>query len=98
MNDETAVRLTGLITKSGTFEPFLSEKTCGGFHPDFALEYSREGDKYIVFLCFRCQEAMFFTPNSQLRCDMTKAALEEFVSILTMRKNRPGERDLILLR
>ena len=98
IDKKTAVELTKLVTENGTFVAFSGEKKCGGFHPDFALEWTDEGNQFACFLCFGCREAMLFSPQSVLRCDMTKSSAERLKTLLTVRKNRPGERDLILIK
>jgi len=65
-------------------------KFCGGFHPDYALEFHVGADTYHALLCLGCAEIKIFGSAVSAYCDMSKGAHVKFKSILEpYRKNRP---------
>ncbi|WP_435017920.1 hypothetical protein TA3x_005543 [Tundrisphaera sp. TA3] len=65
MKAEDVATLRDLIGARGTYAGISSnvEKTCGGFHPDFAVEWSVEGKVTRCLICFGCFEARFVDPE-----------------------------------
>jgi hypothetical protein len=86
--------LQKVLGDSASFQQWGVEKKCGGFHPDYLVEW-RVGDKeYRVLICFGCHEVKVFGPDKTLRCDMageTKKALQDVLK--TYQKNRPARQD-----
>jgi hypothetical protein len=63
LKDEDVETLRGLPGNRSTYKPYMGEKTCGGFHPDYAVEWSTEGKVYRCLICFGCSEARFDGPG-----------------------------------
>lgn len=83
-------QLEAILGNPKTFKPFSGEKKCGGFHPDYAVEWQRGKDRYHVLLCFGCKEAKLVDPNGQHRKDLERAAFNQLKALLkNYRKNRP---------
>ena len=87
-------RLKALLTSRDTFQTyspgFFVQKQCGGFHPDFALMWVVNGDRYELQICFGCGEARCFAPYGEVFCDIKGTTLPEFKSILAKyQRNRP---------
>lgn len=75
-----------------TFWPVLGEKFCGGFHPDYAVEWRRGQDSYQALLCFGCGEVELFGPLLVSRHNLR--GREKLRAILTKyRRNRPSNVD-----
>jgi hypothetical protein len=56
-----AGRLTALLTASGTLEPKNGmERACGGFHPDYAVEWEQGPDRYRALICLHCKEVWVY--------------------------------------
>jgi hypothetical protein len=83
-------RLSALFGDSTNFKPFSGEKRCGGFHPDYAVEWQNGQDGYVALICFGCAEAKLFGPGVASRHDLTGRADEALKELLkSHRKNRP---------
>jgi len=65
LNDEDIRTLRGLLGERSTYKSYSGEKKCGGFHPDYAVEWSSEGRVYRCFICFGCSEARFDGPQGE---------------------------------
>ena len=44
LKDEDVRTLRGLLGNSSTYRSYSGEKKCGGFHPDYAVEWSSNGE------------------------------------------------------
>ena len=65
IKDEDVKTLRGLLGDRSTYQSYTGEKKCGGFHPDYAVEWSTEGKVYRCLICFGCSEARFDGPNGE---------------------------------
>ena len=85
---ETLFRTT--FSMPETLPPFSGEKMCGGFHPDFAIEWlGCDVDRHSL-LCFGCVEVMSIAPGLALRTDLAQSEFFELYEALRIyRKNRP---------
>lgn len=65
-------------------------KFCGGFHPDYALEFRVGADTYHALVCLGCGEIQIRNSEVSAYCDVSSSAHAQFKSILEpYRKNRP---------
>ncbi|MBL8824782.1 MAG: hypothetical protein JNJ77_19505 [Planctomycetia bacterium] len=69
----------------------IAAKACGGFHPDYCIEWRVEGEVYQALVCFSCSELRCFGPQHTLQCDLDKCGDDSaFAKVLRKyRKNRP---------
>ncbi|HJZ58011.1 MAG TPA: hypothetical protein VKE74_23840 [Gemmataceae bacterium] len=82
-----AKTLIALFSDPESFRQWRGYKKCGGFHPDYMVEYHVGQDVYRMQVCFGCSEVKVFGPKLELYCDMAK---EPFAKVLrTYQKNRP---------
>ncbi len=65
LKDEDIRTLRGLLGDRSTYKSYSGEKKCGGFHPDYAVEWSSDGKVYHCLICFGCTEARFDGPKGQ---------------------------------
>lgn len=87
---EDARRLTQMLSDAAAFAPFSGEKKCGGFHPDYAVEWQKGSSAYRALICFGCDEAKLFGPGIDERHDLSQSALPELEALLAKHhKNRP---------
>lgn len=87
---EDAKALRDLLGRHATFEPFAGEKRCGGFHPDWAVEFTANSRRHIALLCFGCGEAKVNTLGGTSRYDLEDGAKKQLEDLLSRyRKNRP---------
>jgi hypothetical protein len=92
LSREDEAMLQSLIVTTPPFKRLRPGiKQCGGYHPDFALQWhDAAGQTYDVLICFGCGEAKLYGPGIQLYCDAggpSYKSLEEMLS--KYRKNRP---------
>ena len=89
-NDERALR--EIACAKDTFEVQSGAKACGGFHPDYCVEWrGNDGCAYRMLVCFGCDEAMLCESTTKVFLDLRKAAYSRIKSILTpYRKSRPA--------
>ncbi len=93
LNQADAHRLKELYCNQTSFTPLVGMKACGGFHPDYCIEWSDVRERYLVQICFGCHEMKTFFNGKELYCDIGQQAYDEFEKILTKyRKNRPAQR------
>lgn len=90
LTDNDLVRLLEILGNEATYRPFGGEKKCGGFHPDFAIEWQVGELVCRALLCFGCSEAKLFGPDRESRHDMPYAAKEKLEALLKpYKKKRP---------
>lgn len=66
-------------------------QACGGFHPDFCLEWQDGDATYQVLICFGCYEVKCYGPRTELWCDIQESAYDQFKKVLRKyRKSRPA--------
>ena len=83
-------KLRSLLKNPKAFEPFSGEKKCGGFHPDYAVEWSVGDKNYSCLICFGCGEAMIHGPGAKARYDIQPDSLKRLKDVLkSYRINRP---------
>jgi hypothetical protein len=83
---EDAKKLAVILAKPSTWRPFTGEKKCGGFHPDYAVEFNSGMHPFVVLLCFGCGEGKIYHAGSQWRFDMSQEPRE---LLDAYQKNRP---------
>ena len=82
--------LRDLIGNPDSFQKFVAEKKCGGFHPDYAVEWRNDADKWICLICFGCGEAKILHDKVETRFDLEMKARKQLKALLgPYRKNRP---------
>ena len=87
--------LRTLMGDRSLYRPYVGEKDCGGFHPDYAVEWSSGGKTYRALICFGCSEAWFEGPRGEVqKYDLRRDARVGGKSLLEVlrayRKNRPA--------
>ncbi len=89
-------RLKALLSDRRSFSPYAGEKKCGGFHPDYAVEWSAGGRTYQALICFGCFEAKIYGPHGGTTYDVGSDVQNQFKGLLTpYRRNRPPFRQAI---
>jgi hypothetical protein len=83
ISDEDAGKLTALCRAAKTFGRYRGAKFCGGYHPDWCLEFKDGADSYRVLICFGCHEARLYGPKNDVFSDLDKDAVEQLEAILS---------------
>lgn len=88
-----AKKLAELFGTDGSFVKFGGPKKCGGFHPDWAIEWKAGDDVYRALVCFGCHEVKIYGPKHELHADV-RGAYKPLQSLLKgYDKNRPTPGD-----
>lgn len=57
-------KLTTIVLRKESHVPFRGYKLCGGYHPDYAIVWEKNGAKSGSLICFGCHEWKNFTPKA----------------------------------
>lgn len=73
----TPEMLKRLLSSSSTIQVFGGEKLCGGFHPDFAVQWSsKDGSRFFALICFGCHEVIYGDGKNEYRYDFEDEPFE----------------------
>jgi hypothetical protein len=85
--------LSGICANPGSYKRFSGEKRCGGFHPDWCIDFEEGKNMYHVLICFGCSEARIIGPKSDLHCDLDAGVKKSLSKMLiSYDKNRPKKK------
>lgn len=77
-------KLQRILSDEGSYAVYTGPKTCGGFHPDYDVEWTSGGRKMHVQICFGCGEALFADGANLIPYDFRDEALAEVKSALSV--------------
>ena len=87
---EDAKALTALAANPKSFQKWAGAKLCGGFHPDYLVEWAVGKEAYRMQVCFGCHEVKMFGPKAAVCVDMSDDGLHGLEKVLKpYRKDRP---------
>jgi hypothetical protein len=89
VSDRDMESLRTILSTEASYEPFSGEKRCGGFHPDYTVEWGTGPESCFVHICFGCEEFKVFWKDVATRTNIEKKTAESLRSIL---KNYRSER------
>ena len=72
--------LLKLLSVPEGLRPFIYFKMCGGFHPDYAIRFTKEGTHCHLLLCFGCGDAGILHDNKVIHCHIGKKGWQELLS------------------
>ena len=78
----TTDKLRQIIANSDNLTEWKEHKTCGGFHPDWSLNWRRGWSKDRALICFSCEEIIYISGDYQLRYNLTPTAAKQLKSLL----------------
>ena len=86
-----AEQFTALFSAKGSFKRYRGQKACGGYHPDYCVEWKQGEAATRALICLECLEVKFFGPRSDLYCDLSPEAGQRLAQWLgPYQKNRPA--------
>lgn len=87
--------LKSILSSSDSIQVFGGEKFCGGFHPDYAVQWtSEDGSQFFAFICFGCHEIIYSDEKNEFRYDLERDALKKLEKELAAyAKLRPKTKD-----
>ena len=75
------------------YQKFSGEKKCGGFHPDYAVEWTEASVTRTALICFTCDEIKVVGPAGDHHYDLDRSAVQRLHDLLyPHRRNRPDPR------
>jgi hypothetical protein len=90
IHEDCKQQLTGTFRAVSAYGPFTPGKLCGGFHPDFAVEWSHPETPALALICFGCGECLLLLGEAKIHCDMSAdSQARAYESLRRLRKNRP---------
>jgi hypothetical protein len=94
LKEEHAKELTRLVSDAKSFQPHTEDKKCGGFHPDYLVEWRKGDEVYQCLTCFGCHEVKIAGPKVALHFDLVNEVQDRLTEVLkSYRKNRPAAKD-----
>jgi hypothetical protein len=69
------------VCQKSAYKKFAGMKSCGGFHPDLLLRYHTTQGIVDTHLCFGCNEAIFFGPQTRAHVDIEQAPSDRWMTI-----------------
>ena len=92
LSPDDATCLRSSFSMKENLPPFTEGKLCGGFHPDFAIEWLGCKIPMHSLLCFGCAEVMFVESGSTLQTDWAQGEwLRVYEVVRSYPRNRPGD-------
>jgi hypothetical protein len=83
-------RLRALLGDPASFDLYSGEKRCGGFHPDYAVEWSAGGQAYQALVCLGCWEIKIYGPKGETIYDIRNDARNQLKPLFdSLHNNRP---------
>jgi hypothetical protein len=92
LTKEDAKHLSEILGNPATYQPFRGEKKCGGFHPDYAVEWQVSAGQYRALICFHCSEVKLFGLGFESRNELgASGTLQKLLKGYV--KNRPAAKE-----
>ncbi len=91
MPEADAGELTRLFTAKESFARYRSQKPCGGFQPEFCLQWNEGEAATVALISMECGEVKLYGPRGELHCDLAPAAVQTLKALLLRyQKNSPA--------
>jgi len=74
ISEETVEQLSKWFSDPETFSNWSGEKKCGGFHPDYAIEWKNGSQSVLVLFCLSCHEIKAYLGGRAVRLDVNEKA------------------------
>jgi hypothetical protein len=74
-------KLRSTLVDYRAFEPYTGVKFCGGFHPDFCVQWKVGEQTHNALVCLRCFELAYVEPSGKRTFDFNDAAWKSFAQI-----------------
>lgn len=89
MKAGTAEKVLEIYTRSASHEAQAVKTTCAGFHPDYALVWTKGGKQRVLQICYGCHEWKYFGPGGKVHTDIEdKTYFKQVLPLLPREKNR----------
>lgn len=71
MRKDDEATLRKLLSVPDHIRPFLYFKMCGGFHPDFAIRFTKGEQLCEILLCFGCGDGIILHDGKTIHCHIS---------------------------
>ncbi|WP_035609591.1 hypothetical protein [Haloferula sp. BvORR071] len=86
----TAEKVLDIYKLSASHEAQAIKTTCAGFHPDYALVWSKNGKQRVLQICYGCHEWKYFGPGGKVHTDIEdKTYFQKLIPLLPKARERP---------
>jgi hypothetical protein len=90
LKKDAAKEFAKLLSDPASLGQYTVGKRCGGFHPDWCLEWQAGDEKVQCQVCFGCNEVKFFSGKETLHADVTTEVMEKLEpALMKYQKQRP---------
>jgi hypothetical protein len=69
--------LRRILGNAASFRVYSGPKTCGGFHPDYAVAWSDRGSTHHLLVCYGCGEVLLLSGGQSLAYNLTDQAVAD---------------------
>ncbi len=85
----TAEKVLTIYKRSASHEALAEKTTCAGFHPDYALVWTKGGKQRVLQICYGCHEWKYFGPGGKVYTDIEdKTYFGELTKLLPRKKKK----------
>lgn len=67
---DTAWKVLEIYKRSASHEGLALKTSCAGFHPDYALVWTKGGKRRVLQICYGCHEWKYFGPGGTVYTDI----------------------------
>ncbi len=86
-----ASALTALLSATESFARHSSRKSCGGFQPEYCLEWTTGASSTQAVVSLECGEVKLYGPQGELYCDLVPEVVQKLKPLLSaFQKNAPA--------
>jgi hypothetical protein len=75
--------LTALLSARESFARYNSRKSCGGFQPEYCLEWTTGETGTQALISLECGEVKWYGPRGELYCDLIPEAVKKLKQVLS---------------
>ena len=84
---DTAWKVLEIYKRTASHEALATKTSCAGFHPDYALVWTKGGKQRVLQLCYGCHEWKYFGPGGEVHTDIADDVyFKELLKLLPKRK------------
>ncbi len=84
---DTAWKVLEIYKRSSSHEALALKTSCAGFHPDYALVWSKGGKQRVLQICYGCHEWKYFGPGGMIHTDIEdKTFFHKLLPLLPRKK------------
>jgi len=89
LRGDVVERLTSLLTAERSFQRRRAEKKCGGYDPDYCIEWKSDGATTYIMTCLECGEVKLIGPRAEVYCDLSADSGQKLDQWLKPYQKRP---------